>query len=173
MSKSLEALEQSARKRNFDSPPLDQWHPPLSGDIDIEIAEDGTWFHEGGEIQRDALVQLFASILRREEDGQYYLVTPAEKWRIRVARHPLMVVGVDASGEGGEAVITATLNTQRQVALDAAHNLTLDPDGIPVLSLDHGLTALFNRNAWYQLVDLADEEATVVSCGQVFSLGSV
>ena len=47
------------------------------------ITADGDWYHEGGQIKRESLVRLFASILRREEDGEYYLVTPAEKWRIR------------------------------------------------------------------------------------------
>ena len=170
MSKTLDALERSARKRNFDTPPLEKWHPPLSGDIDIEIAADGRWFHEGREIQREALVRLFASILRRESDGDYYLVTPGEKWRIRVQRHPLMVVGVDREGQGSEAVLTVTLNTGRRVTVDGDHPLSLDADGIPVVALDHGLSALFNGNAWYQLVDMADDEASVMSCGQVFSL---
>ena len=171
MTSTLDELENTVRKRNFDSPPLERWHPPLSGDIDIEIAADGTWYHEGGEIRRDALVALFASILRREADGHYYLVTPGEKWRIRVARHPLMVVGIDADGEGDDGVLTATLNTGKQVIVDAGHPLSLDED-IPVLGLDHGLTALFNRNAWYQLVELADDSATVHSCGQAFSLAA-
>ena len=169
MAGTLDELEETARKRNFESPPLERWHPPLSGDIDIEIAADGTWFHQGAEIRRAALVKLFASILRREDDSDYYLVTPGEKWRIRVVRHPLIVVAVDEGEEGGQPSITATLNTGRQVTVDADHPLSLDED-IPVLALDHGLSALFNRNAWYQLVELADDSATVSSCGRRFSL---
>ena len=169
MTTTLDDLEATARKRNFDRPPLDRWHPPLSGDIDIEIAADGTWFHQGGEIRRGSLVKLFASILRREDDGHYYLVTPGEKWRIRVARHPLIVVAIDSEGEGKDRVLTATLNTRRQVTIEADHPLSLD-EGIPVVALDHGLSALFNRNAWYQLVELADESGTVHSCGQAFAL---
>ena len=169
MAGTLDELENTARKRNFESPPLERWHPPLSGDIDIEIAADGTWFHQGGEIRREALVKLFASILRREDDGDYYLVTPGEKWRIRVVRHPLIAVGIDREGEGDDESLTVTLNTGRQVTVDAGHPLSLDED-IPVLALDHGLSALFNRNAWYQLVELADDSANVRSCGQVFAL---
>ena len=45
------------------------------GDIDIRIAGDGTWFHEGCPIGRLPLVKLFASVLRREDDD-YWLVTP-------------------------------------------------------------------------------------------------
>ena len=77
----LESLEHQVRKpRDFQDPPLDLWQPDLSGDIDIRIDREGRWYHEGDEIKRESLVQLFASILRREEDGEYYLVTPAEKW---------------------------------------------------------------------------------------------
>ena len=66
------------------APPVSEWSPQLSGDIDIVIDANGNWFHEGSKIQRAALVALFAKILRREHDGEYYLVTPVEKWRIRV-----------------------------------------------------------------------------------------
>ena len=70
--------------RNYDSPPLHLWHPPLSGDIPIHINAQGDWYHDGSKIAREALVRLFANILRRERDGEYYLVTPTEKWRIEV-----------------------------------------------------------------------------------------
>ena len=90
MANPLEGIEKQVRRRNFDSPPLPLWHPPLSGDIAIRIAADGSWYHEGTLIQRKSLVRVFASILRREEDGEYYLVTPGAKWRIEVELHPLI-----------------------------------------------------------------------------------
>ena len=80
MDEPLQDLEDRiGKRRNFDAPPLHLWHPSLSGDIDIRIAADGSWHHEGSPITRATLVRLFASILRREEDGHFYLVTPAEK----------------------------------------------------------------------------------------------
>ena len=80
----LDTIAKQARPaRNFDEPPLEQWRPALSGDIDIRIASDGSWYHEGEPIRRESIVRVFASILRREEDGEYYLVTPVEKWRIQ------------------------------------------------------------------------------------------
>ena len=42
------------------------WNPAREGEIDIRIAADGRWYHEGRPFQRDALVKLFASVLRRE-----------------------------------------------------------------------------------------------------------
>ena len=53
-------------------PPLARWHPPLSGELDMRIARDGAWYHEGTPIQRQNLARLFSTILRREDDGCYY-----------------------------------------------------------------------------------------------------
>ena len=147
--------------RNFDTPPLHLWHPALSGDIAIRIAADGTWYHDDGPIRRESLRNLFASILRREQDGEYYLVTPAEKWRISVEKHPLLVVDVERSGD----TLTLTLNTGKTVVVSDENALFLDPDcdNIAAVALWHGLSALFNRNAWYRLVDLADDKSVVTS----------
>jgi hypothetical protein len=175
MDERLKSLEQQAgEQRDTDNPPLHLWHPPLSGDIPIVISADGTWYHDGGEIKRTALVKLFASILRREEAGEYYLVTPVEKWRIEVERHPLMVTDVEQSTDRPTA-LTVTLNTGRQVVVDAQHPLFLDPavDGIAAIALDHGLSALFTRAAWYRLVDMAVERdgvPLVSSCGEDYPL---
>ena len=46
------------------------------GDLNMRIARDGTWFYHGSPIGRKPLVKLFASVLRREENGEYWLVTP-------------------------------------------------------------------------------------------------
>ena len=167
-------LEQQIRtQRDLDNPPLHLWHPPLSGDIPIVIRADGSWYHDGGLIKRDSIVRLFASILRREEDGHYYLVTPAEKWRLQVEAHALIVTDIEHRGSGDQLV--ATLNTGREVAVTAAHPLFLDcdRDGVAALQLDHGLTALFSRAAWYRLADLAEAEGermVVRSGGEVFEL---
>jgi hypothetical protein len=169
----LENIEQQARGRNYESPPLHLWHPPLSGDIAIRIAADGSWYHEGSPITREALVRLFASILRREEDGHYYLVTPAEKWRIQVELHPLLVTDVEVVDDPARE-LQVTLNTGKQLLVGARHPLALEPSlDIPYIELEHGLTALFSRTAWYRLVDLAelrDGVPTVYSGAYSFEL---
>jgi hypothetical protein len=144
--------------RNYDSPPLHLWHPALSGDIPITIDAQGDWYHDGGKIERETLVRLFANILRREEDGEYYLVTPAEKWRIQVERHALLVTDISALEEGGLAVLEATLNTGKRVRVSEENSLFLDSAAgeIAGLNLPHGLTALCTRAAWYRLVELAE-----------------
>ena len=172
----LQVIEkQVGRQRNFDSPPLHLWHPPLSGDISIRIAADGRWFHDGDLIERESLVRLFASILRREEDGEYYLLTPVEKWRIEVELHPLIVTEVESREEGGEECLELTLNTGKKLMLDEDHPLFLEPrvGDIAAVKLDHGLTALFSRAAWYRLVESAQEldgVPSVSSAGLVFPL---
>lgn len=162
MSENLQSLAQRLNpKRDYDSPPLHQWHPELSGDIDILITCDGRWFHEGSVIERSSLVSVFASILRREEDGEYYLVTPVEKWRIQVELHPLLVTDIDRIEEGGEAFLDLTLNTGKRLRISDEHPLSLEPSRseVAVVSLWHGLTALFSRAAWYRLVEFGVEDA--------------
>jgi len=171
----LKDIEQQVSRRDFDSPPLHLWHPPLTGDIPIRIAADGSWYHDGGLIRRSSLVRLFSSILRRESDGEYYLVTPAEKWRIEVELHPLIVTDLTVRQEAAGACLQATLNTGRTSPVNAQHPLFLEPavGDIPALQLDHGLSALLSRAAWYRLVDMAQDLAgipTVVSGDYQFSL---
>lgn len=154
----IESLEDQFKvPRNYDSPPLDLWDPELSGDISIKIDRGGNWFHDDAIIKRESLVRLFASILRREADGEYYLVTPAEKWRIEVELHPLQLTDIDVLQEGGKQVLEATLNTDKCIEVSEQHPLFLDPvaEGVAVLQLSHGLTALCTRSAWYRLVELA------------------
>ena len=175
MDEQLEKLARKADKgRNYESPPLHLWNPPLSGDIPIVITADGSWFHEGGRIKRESLVQLFASILRREEDGDYYLVTPAEKWRIKVESHPLVVIDITVL-DAGDTVLEATLNTGKKVKIGKEYPLFLDAEvgEVAAIRLDHGLSALFGRAAWYRLVEMAEEidgVPAVTSGGVVYPL---
>lgn len=176
MSEQLESIQQQLGKtRDFDNPPLHLWQPALSGDIDIQIAADGTWYHEGSAITREAIVRVFASILRREQDGDYYLVTPAEKWRIKVELHPLLVTEIDSVERDGQHVLLARLNTGKQIPIDAQHPLFLEPavDDVAAVELPHGLSALLSRAAWYRLVENAERVGgtlQVASAGQCFAL---
>jgi hypothetical protein len=169
---SLEA--QSVGGRDFKTPPLHLWHPSLSGDIPVRISQAGTWYHEGVEIQRASIVRLFASILRREDDGEYYLVTPVEKWRIQVERHALLIVDIDRKQFADEQLLEATLNTDAQLPINEQHPLFLDQaiGNIAAMRLPHGLTALCTRAAWTRLVELADENFTLTSGSYRFSLSA-
>lgn len=152
--------------------PLHLWNPEYCGEIDMAIGRDGTWYHEGTPIRRQELMRLFAGILRRESDGEYYLVTPVEKCRVAVALHPLIVIDVTPLTGAELPTLALTLNSGGTVLLDAEHPLALEPraEGAAYVSLENGLSALFSRAAWIRFVDMADEEGCVESAGQRFSL---
>ncbi|MFT7288594.1 MAG: hypothetical protein ACI87W_002716 [Halieaceae bacterium] len=168
---------------------LASWTPRLNGDIEIQILSDGSWQHDGEPIRREGLVRLFASLLRREEDGDYYLVTPVEKWRIRVERHPLSVIDIQeqratepsASGDVGSAVATtnwyALLNTGGRCLLGGANRLTpAGESGEPYLDLPNGLSAQLTRAAWYRLIESAStdgQRAFIISAGARVDLGAI
>ncbi len=152
--------------------PLDKWHPTNCGYLDIAIDRDGRWFHEGSEIKRYELVRLFAGLLRREEDGCYYLVTPVEKVEVDVAMHPLMVVDATYMVAEDDPALALILNTGGLFQLDAETGLQPEARaaGASYVNLPNGLSALFTRAAWYRLVELADEDGNIFSGGERFSL---
>ncbi|MCP4983690.1 MAG: DUF1285 domain-containing protein, partial [Gammaproteobacteria bacterium] len=83
----LNQLLRDIEKAESSSLARKDWHPGHSGAIDIRIGSDGTWYHEGRAFQRESLIRLFASVLRKQDD-EYFLLTPAEKLSIRVDDAP-------------------------------------------------------------------------------------
>lgn len=164
-------------------PPVERWNPPLSGEMDLRIARDGVWYHEGAPIQREALVRLFASILRRDADGHHYLVTPVEKWRIQVDDAPFLAIRLDAAGAGRDQVLSFTTNVGDTVIAGPDHLLNVEyraPNGepAPYLHVRGRLRALLTRAAFLELIELGEEQRTdrgrdygVWSQGQYFRLG--
>jgi uncharacterized protein len=169
---SLAALE-AGKKR----PPVTTWRPERIGTIDIRIAVDGTWYHEGAPIRREALVRLFASVLRRDPDG-YCLVTPAEKLLIRVDDAPFVAVDMEVQGEGRERGLLFVTNVGDAVVADAAHPIRVadTADGPrPYVRVRDALEALVSRPVYYRLVECAVDEGgelAVYSRGARFVLGS-
>ena len=141
-------------------PPVDRWNPPFCGDIDMEIRSDGQWFYMGTPIGRPALVRLFSTVLRRDEDGKTYLVTPVEKVGIRVQDAPFLAVEMDVAGEGGDQTLTVRTNLGDVVTVDAAHALRFEIAGDgglkPYLVVRGRLEALFTRALTQDLVALGE-----------------
>ncbi|MBZ9556568.1 MULTISPECIES: DUF1285 domain-containing protein [unclassified Modicisalibacter] len=141
-------------------PPVDRWSPPLSGDLDLTIGADGRWWHEGAILSRPRLVRLLATILRREDDGEYYLVTPVEKWRIRVEDRPLLVVDAECSHERERPCWRMTTQFGDVLALGSEHRLVLSatPEGawVPEVAVRFGLAARVHRNVYYRLIEQAE-----------------
>ena len=98
---------------------------PVPQEFDIHIDADGAWFHEGGLIRRPARVKLFSSVLRREADGSFWLVTPVERGTITVADAPFMIIALAVIGTGADQQITFTTNVEDRVTLSADHPLTM------------------------------------------------
>jgi len=140
--------------------PVHDWNPPYCGEMDMRIAADGRWYHEGSPIGRIAMVRLFSSILRLDDDGYHYLVTPVEKVRIQVDDCPFVAQLLDISGQGSAQRLTFTLNTGDTVTAGADNPISVSTDEHqqphPVLEVRYGLKALISRSVFYQLVALAD-----------------
>lgn len=159
--------------------------PVRTYDLDMRIARDGTWFYHGSPIGRKRLVRLFSTVLRRDDDGAYYLVTPVEKARLQVDDAPFIAVEVEASGEGKAQSLRFRTNVDDYVTADAAHpiRVAFDPDSAepsPYVEVRDGLEALIARSVYYHLVALGVEERRgrdhlygVWSEGEFFPLGTV
>src|SRR3954465_15420659 len=106
---SLAEIARLAEARQL--PPVESWNPAHCGPSGMRIARDGTWFHEGSPIGRPAMVRLFASILRREPDGGFVLVTPIEKLGIEVEDAPFVAVEVKSEGADRDRSLAFRLNT--------------------------------------------------------------
>ncbi|HWK36578.1 DUF1285 domain-containing protein [Sphingomonas sp.] len=151
---SLSLAEIAALAAEQKLPPVEGWNPTHCGDSEMRIARDGTWYHQGSPIGRQAMVRLFSTILRREEDGGYMLVTPVEKLDIAVDDAPF--VAVELRAEGGR--LTFRLNTGDLVTAGPDHPLRFAEDGDgprPYLHVRGGLEALIARPVYYELVEIA------------------
>lgn len=162
-------------------PPVHRWNPPFCGDIDMVIKRNGQWFYMGTPIGRAPLVRLFSTVLRRDEDDAYYLVTPVEKVRIKVEDAPFLAVLADQVEEGGETYLRFTTQTGDVVIASAEHPIWVeyhDEEPAPYIHLRDRLHALIARSVYYQLVDLAQTQVgdgrttlAVRSAGQFFEIG--
>lgn len=141
-----------AAARTRQPPPVDRWDPPWCGEIDILIRADGSWLHEGRPIAREALVKLFASVLRadpKRDDGRHVLVTPVEKLGVRVEDLPFLAVSMRLDeAEAGPSLRFRTALGDEVVA-GPGHPLRFDGaphDGFrPAVFVRSGLWARLTR----------------------------
>lgn len=172
-------LKREANGATRGPPPVEKWNPSHCGDIGMEILADGTWRHEGTRITREALVRLFASILRKDEDGLTYLVTPVEKILVRVEDAPFVAVRADRHGEGRAQTLLFTTNVGDVVAAGPEHPLRVEMRGgepRPYLHVRGRLEARILRAPFYELVEWSEAREGrlgVWSQGAWFELGAV
>lgn len=137
--------------------------PELCGDLDMRIARDGTWFYHGSPIGRKPLVKLFASVLSRDDDGDYWLTTPVERGRIEVDDAPFVAVELTVDGEGHEQSLRFRTSIDDEVTADADHPIRISHDPAtgepaPYVLVRDRLEALIARAVFYHLVEYGGEE---------------
>ncbi len=136
--------------------------PPIDrGDLDLRIARDGTWFYRGSPIDRLALVKLFASVLRRGDDGSYWLVTPAERGRVEVEDVPFLAVALTVAGNGQAQQLIFRTNLDEIVTAGPDHPLRVETaangEPAPYIQVREGIEARLARPVFYDLVELGVE----------------
>ncbi|HEX4407325.1 MAG TPA: DUF1285 domain-containing protein [Xanthobacteraceae bacterium] len=157
----LEAISGAIARAGKGPPPVERWNPPFCGDLDMRIASDGTWFYLKTPIGRQALVKLFASVLKREGD-KYFLVTPVEKCGIRVDDAPFLAVEMSVEdGESGR-VLNFRTNVDDWVTCGPQHQLRFVPEegtgGLkPYLHVRRDLWAKVTRALFFDLVEFGEE----------------
>jgi len=178
----LAELAEAIAARRY--PPVHRWQPGRVEKIDMRIARDGTWYYMGSPIDRPAMVRLFSSVLRKEDDG-FYLVTPVEKLKIAVDDAPYLAVEMTSEGEGRDRVIAFRTQTDEHVIADAAHPIRVVTDAetdepAPYVLVRDRLEALIARPVFYDLVEMAQtrhrdgrEVLTLWSGGASFDLGEI
>ena len=143
-------------------PPVHLWNPERSADINMEIRADGSWWHEGDPINRARLVKLFSRILRKDEDGSVWLVTPYEKVIVHVADAPFLAVRVERAGEAGPQQTLAFVTNLGDVTLagpDAPLRVETDPETgepSPYVLVRGQLEAKLARSVFYELANMAE-----------------
>jgi hypothetical protein len=139
--------------------------PVECGHLPFLIRRDGTWLYRGTPIGRKELVCLFASVLKREADGSFWLETPAERGRIDVEDAPFVAVELDWTGDGRDQVLSFRTNVDQVITAGPNHPIRVTHDMLtceptPYILVRPGAGALavearINRPVYYELVALA------------------
>lgn len=156
---SLSIAEIAALAQAQKLPPVDQWQPQEIGDSEMRITADGRWYHQGDPINRPAMVRAFSTLLRREQDGRFALITPYQKLYIVVEDAPFIAVEMESEGQGTDRKLAFRLNTDHLVIANADHPLRFPADPAverpqPYLQVRRGLEALLSRPVYYALAEL-------------------
>jgi len=144
-------------------PPVEQWNPVNCANMQMQILRDGSWLHDGDIIARPALVKLFSTILRKDQGGQTWLVTPVEKVRVTVDVAHFIAISVEKITDENIQSLYFTTNVGDVVKLDNQHPLTINTNSKtntpePLIRVRGRLDALLSRPVYYQLVEWAEEK---------------
>ncbi|MGB0360341.1 MAG: DUF1285 domain-containing protein [Endozoicomonas sp.] len=163
-------------------PPVSDWNPPFCGDIDMRIDREGRWYYKATPILRESMVELFASVMRHDDDDCYYLVTPVEKVRIQVEDVPFIIIDASMQDDGNYLLTT---NVGNKVRISQYNPIFIGDGnsfekGMLYTLVRDRLYARANRNVYYQLINDAEEHRKDgrvelrVHCGDsYFSIGEI
>lgn len=152
------AAAAKAAAKGRDLPPVHQWNPEFSGDLDMRITRDGTWLYLGTPIARREMVRLFSTILRKDDD-KYFLVTPVEKVGIVVDDAPFIALDFEVSGVGEDQRLTFLTNVGDATTASPEAPIRIERNSgtgepSPYVLVRDNLEALIDRKSFYRLVDI-------------------
>jgi len=155
----LDSILQNLSEFQNGLPPVHDWNPTSSSEMDLVIRANGEWVHEGGVIHRESLVRLLASVMRAEEGGRYALVTPAERVFITVEDAPFLISDWELVCEDDKLQLLLTSNLDEQLLVQSPEDIWLspEPNAAPCVFLRPDLIAKFSRTAYYRLADALEE----------------
>lgn len=153
----LSTLQKQLSQHQGKSPPVEKWDPDFCGDIDMVIKHDGSWFYMGTPIGRKALVKLFSSVLKKQQDD-YFLVTPVEKVGITVEDVPFIIT----QWRQEDDLLVLTTQTEDQLIISEQHPVKLQADAcsgdiLPYVLVRRNLWARLHQNVFYQLVEMGQQ----------------
>ncbi len=142
----------------------------------IRIDRHGDWHYRESKIHRQEIVCLFASLLTRQADGSYCLITPEEACAIDVEDVPFIAVEMFLAGQGRKQCISLRTNVDEIVTVDRlhplrmTHNHSLGESAVPYVTVREGLEARLSRAVFYELVAVGVEEKC--AAGSLFGIWS-
>ena len=168
-------LQQISKFEEGKYPPVHLWNPPLCENVEMRIDRDGRWYFMNSPIGRERMVKLFSRVLRLDEDGEYYLVTPVEKIRIEVEERPFVIIDFQLFGKIEDQVISFETNIGDNFILDKDHPITVEinpetKEPKPCVLVRSNLEALISRNIYYKLIEIS--QLRKISSQEVFILRS-
>ena len=154
-------LKQIAGYKDKKLPPVHLWNPPLCKNVEMRIDREGRWFFMNSPIGRERMVKLFSKVLRFDEDGEYYLVTPVEKIRVEVEERPFLIIDYQIINKEDQNLISFETNTGDVFILDKDHPITVSEhpktgEPKPYVLVRSNLEGLISRNIYYKLIEISD-----------------
>ena len=92
----ISKITESLKGHDQRFPPVEKWNPELCDGHEFLIDREGNWFYDGSAIKNIKLINLFASVLKKEGNS-YYLVTPIEKIIVKTDLAPYKIIDFEIS----------------------------------------------------------------------------